>query len=43
MPSWLLFMNFKTEERSFELGFFGNLQKDGCLIAVSLGSKDRTN
>jgi hypothetical protein len=32
MPSWLLFMNFKTEERSFELGFFGNLQKDGCLI-----------
>jgi RNA-directed DNA polymerase len=25
-------MNLKTEERSFELGFFGNLQKDGCLI-----------
>jgi hypothetical protein len=34
MPSWLLFMNFKTEERSFELGFFGNLQKDGCLITI---------
>ena len=34
-------MNLKTEERCFELGFFGNLQKDGCLIQELLNQTHR--